>query len=72
VPTFTIWIFDTHPTEINRIDHPHPQFHQDRPEVFQVILSWAIHNDTHRSRRKHSLVAIIRLSRIFALDARVC
>ena len=43
----------------------HPQFCQDWPEVFLVPLSWTMHDESHRSVRKQSLVDILRFSRFF-------
>ena len=46
---------------------------EEEVEAGHTTLSWAIHNDTHRSRRKHSLVTVTTtlFSRIFVFDARV-
>ena len=55
-PLFSLWIFDAHTTEITSADHPHSQFCHDCPKADHIALSWAIHDDTHRSRRRHHLV----------------
>jgi hypothetical protein len=56
----------------SRVNHPHSQFCQDWPKIFQVFLSWAIHSHAHRAVHKHNLMTILRFSRFFIRDPSVC